>query len=334
MVRRGEEKAEAELVDGLLDPMRLELESEAERFEHIGRPARRRHGTISVFRHRRARGSGDERSGRGDVDRVRAVTARAGRVDEIVPAGSNGEDVVAHRLRAARDLVGCLTLRAQRDQESSDLRRRRFAAHDLVHHCARFRARQLRAVEQFADDCLDHPVEEVSRYFAPQWGEDGFWVELHAVDVQREMTHRHDFAVGRGGADLQLGRDASRGQRVVAPDLELLAEARRRRLGRRGARCRTSRARAPAPARPCRRTPRRSPGARGRRRASACCVQGAARSPASRRRRRDGPGPGEITRCEGASRSAVSPSIASFRRTLTSAPSSPKRCARLYVNES
>ena len=224
MVRRGEEKAETELVDGLLDPMRLELEGEAERFEHIGRPARRRHGAVAVFRHRRAAGSGDERSGCGDVDRVRAVTAGAGRVDEIVPARSNGEDVVAHRLRAARDLVGCLTLRAQRDQESSDLRRRRLAAHDLVHDCARFRARQLRTVEQFADDCLDHLVEEVSRYFAPQWGEDGFWVELHSVDVQRKMTHRHDLAVGRRCTGLQLGRDASRGQRVIAPDLELLRE--------------------------------------------------------------------------------------------------------------
>src|SRR4029078_10912400 len=43
-------------------------------------------------------------------------------------------------------------------------------------------------------------------------------------------------------------------------------------------------------------------------------------------------GAGEIARGEGASRAAAAPSIASLRRTLTSAPSSPKRCARLYVN--
>ena len=41
------------------------------------------------------------------------------------------------------------------------------------------------------------------------------------------------------------------------------------------------------------------------------------------------PGPGEITRWDGASRAAPSASSASFRRTLTSAPSSPNRCARL-----
>ena len=33
-------------------------------------------------------------------------------------------------------------------------------------------------------------------------------------------------------------------------------------------------------------------------------------------------------------RSASSTVIASFRRTTTSVPSSPNRCARLYVNES
>ena len=160
MVRRGEEKAEAELVDGPLDPIRLVLESEAERFEHIGGPTCRRHGAVPVFRDRCARGGGDERGRRRDVDRVRAVTAGAGRIDEIVPARPNGEDVVAHRLRATRDLVGRLTLRAQRDQESSDLRRGRFAAHDLVHDRSRFCASQLRTLEQFADDCLDHPLRK------------------------------------------------------------------------------------------------------------------------------------------------------------------------------
>ena len=46
------------------------------------------------------------------------------------------------------------------------------------------------------------------------------------------------------------------------------------------------------------------------------------------------PGPGDTTRCDGAMRSACSAVMASLRRTITSAPSSPNRCARLYVNES
>ena len=89
-----------------------------------------------------------------------ALRLKGETADEIVAAGANREDVVTHRFRAARYLVGRLTLRAQRDQKSSDLRRRCLAAHDLVHHCARFRARQLCAVEQFGDDFLDHPVRK------------------------------------------------------------------------------------------------------------------------------------------------------------------------------
>ena len=52
-------------------------------------------------------------------------------------------------------------------------------------------------------------------------------------------------------------------------------------------------------------------------------------SRASRLRPRAGPGPGEMTRWEGASDSASSAVISSLRRTTTSAPSSPNRCARL-----
>jgi hypothetical protein len=46
------------------------------------------------------------------------------------------------------------------------------------------------------------------------------------------------------------------------------------------------------------------------------------------------PGPGETTSCDGTSRSASSAVSSSLRRTVTSTPSAPKRCARLYVNES
>src|SRR5207248_1734149 len=46
------------------------------------------------------------------------------------------------------------------------------------------------------------------------------------------------------------------------------------------------------------------------------------------------PGPGEMTSCAGARRSASSASSSSLRSTFTSTPSAPNRCARLYVNES
>ena len=78
-----------------------------------------------------------------------------------------------------------------------------------------------------------------------------------------------------------------------------------------------------------RRTPRRSPGGRGRRRASASSARAGGRSRRSRPTRPAAPGPARRRGATARSRSASSASIASFRRTTTSAPSSSKRCTRL-----
>ncbi len=67
------------------------------------------------------------------------------------------DDVVAHRLGGAGDLVGRLALQAQRDEEAADLGRRRIAGHDRVHHAARLGAREIDAVEQLRERVLDHP---------------------------------------------------------------------------------------------------------------------------------------------------------------------------------
>jgi hypothetical protein len=45
-------------------------------------------------------------------------------------------------------------------------------------------------------------------------------------------------------------------------------------------------------------------------------------------------GPGEITMCDGESESIFSTLSSSLRNTRTSAPSSPRYCTRLKVNES
>ncbi len=101
-----------------------------------------------MFRDCGAGGRGDEGGGGGDVDRVRTVAARAGRVDQVVTLWLDGQDVGAHRLGAASDLRGRFPLRAQGDEEAANLRGRRFAAHDLSHHLARLPAAEVVAVEQ------------------------------------------------------------------------------------------------------------------------------------------------------------------------------------------
>ena len=153
-----EHEAEAELVDRAGDALRLELEVEAERLEHVGRACLRRRGAVAVLCHTGARGRSDERGGGRDVERALAVAAGARGVDEVGARRLHGEHVVAHRLRAARDLVGGLALRAQRDEEACDLCLRRLAAHDLVHRLERLRAREVVAVEHPGDRRLDHSL--------------------------------------------------------------------------------------------------------------------------------------------------------------------------------
>ena len=86
VVRRREHEAEAELVDRLRDPLRRLLEPEAERFEHVRRPGRRRDGAVAVLRDAGAGRRSDDRGRGRDVDRAGAVAAGAGRVDEVVAA--------------------------------------------------------------------------------------------------------------------------------------------------------------------------------------------------------------------------------------------------------
>jgi hypothetical protein len=109
-----------------------------------------------VLRHPGAGRRRDECRGRRDVERVRTVATRAGRVHEIVSPRVHSKHVLAHRFRAARDLVRGLALRPQRHEEAADLGRRRLAAHDRAHDRARLFAAQVVAVEQSLQGALDH----------------------------------------------------------------------------------------------------------------------------------------------------------------------------------
>ena len=152
----GEHEAEAEAVDRLADPLRRLLEDEAERLEHVGGAGCGADGPVAVLRHRRAGRGGDDRRSRGDVQRPAAVATGADDVHQVVPARPDGKNVRAHRLGAARDLVRCLSLRAQCDQEAGDLGLRRLAGHDPRHHLARLLAREVPAVHDLGDRACDH----------------------------------------------------------------------------------------------------------------------------------------------------------------------------------
>ncbi len=284
VVGAGEHEAEAELVDRARDPVGRLLEVDAELLEHVGRARGRARRAVAVLRHRRARRSGHERRRRRDVERVRAVAAGADDVDHGRALRRHRHHVLAHRLGEAGDLVGRLALRAQGDEEAGDLGRRRLAVHDRAHQLVRVGAREVMPVEQQLDRGADDHRRKFLAIAGPERCQHALRVELHALDRQLPVAHAHHLAVRRVRRDRELRRHGERCERVVAPDLDLGRGGLRRRRGRRARSCSTCRAGAPSPGRRCRRTPRRSPGARDRRRASAS--SGRARGSARSRRRR------------------------------------------------
>ena len=116
-----EHEAEAVLVDRGGDPLGRQLEREPELLEHVRRTAGRARGAIAVLRHCRARRRRDDRRRGRDVERVCAVAARPDDVHDGRASGRDGEDVLAHRLGEARDLLDRLALRAQPDEQPADL---------------------------------------------------------------------------------------------------------------------------------------------------------------------------------------------------------------------
>ena len=209
----------------------------------------------------------------------------------------DGEHVLAHRLGAARDLVGGLALEPQRDEEAADLRLRRLAAHDLVHHVARLRrarGRGRRAVARAPSGSRAQEVLPEAR--APSGvSTDSGWNWTPSIGSSRWRTPitspsrraRGDLELVRdldarraSGSARPRGRCGSPGEDALAVVLDVRRLAVQERLRRR---------------RPRRRRPRRSPGGRGRRRASAPSARagGSARPRCPRPSGR--PGPGEIT---------------------------------------
>ncbi len=163
MVGGREDEAEAELVDRPGDAVRLQLEVEAERLEHVGGTGGRRDGAVAVLCDARAGGGRHERRRRGDVERPCAIATCSSRVHEVGARRRDGYDVRAHGLRAAGDLIRRLALGAQRDEEAGRLGLRRFAGHDLVHRGLRRGRVEIPAVEQLGDRLLNH--REPSRKF-------------------------------------------------------------------------------------------------------------------------------------------------------------------------
>ena len=136
VVAHGIEEADAHFLDAGGHLRGVQVEVAAQRHQHVGRPAAAAGGAVAVLGHALPGSGNDERGCGGDIESVLAVAARAAGVDEefaLAQADVDRDDVAAHGVGAAGDLVDGLALHAQRRQIAADLDGGGFAAHDRVH---------------------------------------------------------------------------------------------------------------------------------------------------------------------------------------------------------
>ena len=222
MVGRGEQEAEAELVDRLRDPVGRQLEREAERLEHVGRARGRRHGAVAVLRDPGAGGGRHQRGCGRDVERPSAVAAGPGGVDEVVPLRAHRQHVGSHRLGAARDLLRRLALQPSATRKAADQRRRGLAAHDRVHRLARLGPGQVVPVEEPSEGVLHHDRSRKFRARSEPTGvstDSGWnWTPSTGSSRWRTPITSPSAQVAR---DFELVGDRGRGERVVAAGKEV-----------------------------------------------------------------------------------------------------------------
>ncbi len=311
------------------DPLRRQVDLDAERGEHVGRAERDDRArlpclatltpapaTISAAAVEIVVGAGGIAPGADDVDGVR-------RRDDRRHLGAHGAD-------RAGDLVRRLAAHPQRHQEAADLRGRRPARQQEVEGLRRLAAAEgprcgaadegLELVHHALPQVPAIPprrdVEEVLQDAMAVLGADRSRVELHPVHRRAAMRHAHDDAVIRLRGDLQrVGQgvavddqrvvtrglerpvDAAEHAAALVVDLRELAVHRQRRLGHGRAEHLSDRLVAEADAeerRPARRLGR-SARSRCRRRCRGCRGRATARW---RRARRPGPRPPSLHRCD------------------------------------
>ncbi len=139
MEARGEEKAEAQVVDETLHALRLRIDGNPELFQYIRAAALRRYRAIAVLRDRSTPRRRHERRAGGDVQRPRFVAAGPARIQERRSARANPRRRGAHRPRRAHHFLGSFPFDAQCDQIAGDRAFRHSTGHDVGHRRSRRR---------------------------------------------------------------------------------------------------------------------------------------------------------------------------------------------------
>jgi hypothetical protein len=134
MVVRREHEADAALFDGARNLLRVEVDVDAQRLQHVGAARLARHAAPAVLADLGARRGRDKHRAGRDVEGVRAVATGADDVHEILGVldGHLGRHL-AHHLRGRGDLADGFLLHAQAGDQRGHHHGRAFAAHDEPH---------------------------------------------------------------------------------------------------------------------------------------------------------------------------------------------------------
>ena len=214
-------------------------------------PDLRRHRPVAVLGDRDAGGRRDEGGGRRDVERAAAVAARPDDVDRAVRR-LDVDRALAHRRGEPGQLVDGLAAHAETHQQGGQLGRRRLAVHHRAHRPVRLVHRQRAAVDDRVERGADQVAhrtpsptasaspavanepdrvvqprglafpglaQEVREQVRALRGQDGFGVELDALERQRDVADAHDDPVDlahRGHAQLRRERREVDREGVVA----------------------------------------------------------------------------------------------------------------------
>jgi hypothetical protein len=162
VVRGREHEAEAGLADAARHRGGVEVDADAERLEHVGRPGEPGGRAVAVLGDRAPRARGDQGRGRGHVERLPSA-AGAGGVHERVDAGLDRTREAPHRGGQADDLLDGLPLRAQGDEHGRRLDLRRVAGHDLRQHLGGLLGAEVAAGRERVDGAGQDGIGHVSR---------------------------------------------------------------------------------------------------------------------------------------------------------------------------
>ncbi len=162
VVLRCEHETDTEFADAGRDLFGAEIETDTGRLEDVGAARGARDRAVAVLGDMGPGRRSDEGRRRRDVEAPGAVAAGTAGIDEMRHLDRHGRDEFTHDTRRGSDLLDRLSLHAQRDQQTADLRRCRLPGHDLAHDRRHLCLIEAMAVDEPLDRCRQFDLHRLS----------------------------------------------------------------------------------------------------------------------------------------------------------------------------